>query len=40
MTNQEAIEVLKELNENYFSDDFDEANEALELAIKALEEQN
>lgn len=36
---KEAIETLKELNENYFSDDFDDANEAIILAIQALEKQ-
>ncbi len=39
MNSQEAIETLKELNENYFSDGFDDANEAIELAISALEKQ-
>lgn len=39
MNKQEAIETLKELNENYFSDEFDEANEALVEGISALKKQ-
>ena len=37
MTNQEAIEILRELNSNYFSEDFDDVNEAIEIAIHVLE---
>lgn len=39
MNKQEAIETLKELNENYFCDGHDEANEAIETAISALQQQ-
>lgn len=40
MTEQEAIESLEEINENYFQPDeneFDDINEALNMAIQALE---
>ncbi|MBA4701521.1 MAG: hypothetical protein H2212_19075 [Ruminococcus sp.] len=34
---QETVEVLKYLNENYFTDGFNDANVALEIAIQELE---
>lgn len=41
MTEQEAIDILKSTNEDFFRPDnpneFDDVNKALELAIKALE---
>lgn len=36
MTKQEAIEVLRELNDNYFANEFDDANESIEIAIREL----
>lgn len=39
INNQETIETLKELNNNYFSDGFDEANEAIAVAIITLHQQ-
>lgn len=39
MNDIDAIVTLKELNENYFSEEHDEANEAIETAISSLEKQ-
>lgn len=36
MTKKEAAEVLRDLNDNYFANEFDDANEAIEIAIKEL----
>lgn len=42
MTNEHVIKILKEINQNYFQPDieneFDNVNEALDLAIKVLKE--
>lgn len=42
MTNQDAVEIFKELNDNYFGGEgeFDEANEALLIAIEKLSRKN
>lgn len=39
MSNEEAIETLKELNKEYFCDEFTEANESLIMAISSLQNQ-
>lgn len=36
MNKEQAAEVLCDLKNNYFSDDFDDANRALEIAIEEL----
>lgn len=36
MTKKEAIEVLRNLNDNYFAHEFDDVNEALKIAIEEL----
>lgn len=36
MNKEQAAEVLRDLNDNYFANEFDDANEALEIAIQEL----
>ena len=42
MTNEHAVKILKEINHNYFDikGEFDDFNEAINVAIKTLEKKN